>query len=89
MIDRLKNIFKNQKFKLSNNLYFIKGDVRNITDLEKVFLKIQENGDSINGVIHFSGLKAIDESLKFPLCYWYTNLVGTITLLKVMKKFNC
>ena len=89
VITRLQNIFKNHKFKFSNNLYFIEGDIRNIADLEKVFLKTQENGQFITGVIHFAGLKAVEESLKNPLLYWDNNLVGTINLLKVMKKYDC
>ena len=89
VITRLKNFLKNHKFKLSNNLYFIEGDIRNIADLEKVFLKTQENGESINGVIHFAGLKAVKESFKKPILYWDNNLGGTINLLKVMKKYDC
>ena len=89
VIPRIKKFFKNQKFKLPNNLYLIKGDVRNIKDLEKVFLKTKNKGDTINGVIHFAGLKAVEESLKYPLCYWDNNLVGTINLIKVMQKFDC
>ena len=89
VISRIKKFFKNKKFKLPNNLYLIKGDVRNITDLEKVFLKTQDKGDTINSVIHFAGLKAVEESLKYPLCYWDNNLVGTINLIKVMQKFDC
>ena len=89
VIPRIKKFFKNQKFKLPNNLYLIKGDVRNIKDLEKVFLKSKNKGDTINGVIHFAGLKAVEESLKYPLCYWDNNLVGTINLIKVMQKFDC
>ena len=57
-------------------------------DLEKVFLKALENDHNIYG-IHFAGLKAVEESCNSPLLYWDTNLVRTITLLKVMKKYNC
>ena len=89
VIDRLQKILKTNKLKLTNNLYFIKGDLRNIKDLEKVFLKTQEKKHSINGVIHFAGLKAVEESIKNPILYWDNNLVGTINLLKVMKKYDC
>ena len=87
--NKLQDIFKGQKLNLSNNLYFIKGDIRNTFDLEKVFLKAKQNGQIISGVIHFAGLKAVKESIKHPLMYWDNNLVGTITLLKVMKKYDC
>ena len=89
VIPRLKDILKKNKFKLSNKLYFTKGDIRNTADLEKVFLKAEENRQPISGVIHFAGLKAVEKSLKYPLLYWDNNLVGSINLLKVMKKYDC
>ena len=89
VINRIRDILKKNKLQLTNNLYFVKGDVRISDDLEKVFLKALENDHNIYGVIHFAGLKAVEESCNSPLLYWDTNLVGTITLLKVMKKYNC
>ena len=89
VIKRLKDLSKKNKLKLSNNLYFIKGDVRVKADLEEVFLRAKENNHNISGVIHFAGLKAVEESCENPLMYWDNNLVGTVNLLKVMKKYNC
>ena len=89
VINRIRDILKKNNLQLTNNLYFVKGDVRISDDLEKVFLKALENDHNIYGVIHFAGLKAVEESCNSPLLYWDTNLVGTITLLKVMKKYNC
>ena len=89
VINRLRDVLKKNKLPLTNNLYFIKGDIRITADLEKVFNRALENDHNISGVIHFAGLKAVEESCDSPLLYWDTNLVGTINLLKVMKKYNC
>ncbi|KAK7273846.1 hypothetical protein RIF29_14910 [Crotalaria pallida] len=42
-------------------------------------------------VIHFAGLKAMDESVQIPLLYYNNNnnLIGTITLLEVMAAHGC
>jgi len=37
-------------------------DIREITDLEKVFMESQESGYKIQYVIHFAGLKSVGES---------------------------
>ena len=39
--------------------------------------------------MHFAGLKAVSDSLLFPLRYWNSNVLGTINLVKVMDEFNC
>ena len=36
-----------------------------------------------------SGLKSVRESKISTLNYWDVNIAGTITLLKVMDKYNC
>ena len=43
----------------------------------------------IEAVIHFAGLKSVNESTKDPLKYWDYNLKGTINLLNTMKKYSC
>lgn len=62
---------------------FIKGDICNREDLEKVFS--QENIDS---VIHFAGLKAVGESNEIPLSYYQNNVAGSVMLFQVMAEFN-
>lgn len=51
--------------------------------LEKVF---QEN--QIEAVIHFAGLKAVGESLNFPLKYYENNITSTIILCELMQKYK-
>ena len=62
---------------------FYKIDVCDKMNLEKVF---EEN--DIDSVIHFAALKAVGESVEKPLEYYSNNLVNTIVLLELMKKFN-
>ena len=63
---------------------FIEGDIRDKEKLKALFAKYD-----IDSVIHFAGLKAVGESVKEPLKYYENNVVGTLTLLEVMKEYNC
>lgn len=42
----------------------------------------------IDGVIHFAGLKAVGESVKKPLEYYYNNVVSTLVLAKTCQKYG-
>ncbi len=56
-------------------------DVRDVDSLDRIFAE-----HSIDGVIHFAGLKAVGESVGKPLEYYNNNLSGTFALLKSMQK---
>ncbi len=58
-------------------------DVRNEEALRKVF---SEN--RIDAVIHFAGLKSVNESVSQPVRYYDNNLISTIRLLEVMEEFG-
>lgn len=58
----------------------------NVLDEEKLSEIFQK--ESIDSVIHFAAFKAVGESVSKPLDYYYNNLQGLITVLKVMNKFN-
>ncbi|MDY0257663.1 UDP-glucose 4-epimerase GalE [Gudongella oleilytica] len=45
-------------------------------------------GSSFDGVIHFAGLKAVGESIKKPIAYYYNNLVSTMVLSKLCIEFG-
>ncbi len=62
----------------------IEGDIRNRSDLEKVF-----QSHMIDTVIHFAGLKAVGESVEQPLRYYDNNVNGTAILCEVMAKHGC
>lgn len=59
---------------------FIRGDTRNRAALEAA---LSEHG--CEAVIHLAGLKAVAESVEYPLPYYDNNVVGTISLLEAMQ----
>lgn len=71
------------ELKKYGNLDFIKGDLKNISDIENIF-----KTNSIGSVIHFAGIALVEESVKYPEKYYLNNVVGTINLLRVMLN-NC
>ncbi len=73
----------------NNKFTFVKGDMRDITFLENVFKEAKMRDQPINSVIHFAGLKSVNQSIIKPLQYWDSNVNGTINLLKTMRKYNC
>lgn len=62
---------------------FHKVDLLDDVKLNEVFAE-----GNFTSVIHFAGLKAVGESVEKPLEYYENNIVGTINLLKAMKKYN-
>ena len=67
-----------------SDIPFHKVDVRDKERLTRVFEQY-----SIDGVIHFAGLKAVGESVEKPIEYYDTNVGGTFILAEVMREFNC
>ena len=67
-----------------SDIPFHKVDVRDKAGLTRVFERY-----SIDGVIHFAGLKAVGESVEKPIEYYDTNVGGTFILAEVMRDFNC
>jgi len=61
----------------------IQGDVRDREVLRQVFGR-----HSIDGVIHFAGLKAVGESVKKPLDYYDNNVSGSVVLAEMMAEFG-
>ena len=57
-----------------------------ITDPAKVDELFFEH--SIDGVVHFAGLKAVGESVKEPLLYYRNNILATITLAEACMKYG-
>lgn len=58
-------------------------DIRNKDSLQDIF---KEN--DFSAVIHFAGLKAVGESVSYPVEYYQNNVAGTLNLLEVMSKNN-
>ncbi|WP_274364182.1 UDP-glucose 4-epimerase GalE [Paenibacillus thermotolerans] len=51
--------------------------------LEGVFAKHR-----IDAVMHFAGYKAVGESVRMPLSYYYNNITGTLMLCEAMNKYG-
>ena len=52
-------------------------DVLNYEDVNLIFKK-----NKIDAVIHFAGLKAVEESIRKPLDYYRNNILGLINIWK-------
>lgn len=76
VLDRLRKI-SGRDFK------FYEIDITDKNTLENIF---KEN--DIDAVIHFAAYKAVGESVSKPLEYYTNNLVNTLNLLNLMKKYN-
>ena len=76
VLDRLEKI-THQK------MVFTEGDVRDTALLSKVLSQ-----NKIDAVMHFAGLKAVDESSKDPIKYYENNVAGSISLIKAMQLNN-
>lgn len=60
---------------------FVEGDIRDVELLNGLFADHQ-----ITAVLHFAGLKALDESIAKPLEYYDNNVQGTLQLLGAMRQ---
>ena len=89
VIERILKIGKLEKKDFLENLKFYKGDIRDKNLLKKVFSDVHNGGEYISSVIHFAGLKSVEESVINPLLYWNNNLIGSLTLFSVMEEYQC
>ncbi|MGJ7911440.1 UDP-glucose 4-epimerase GalE [Neobacillus sp. LXY-1] len=64
----------------------VKTYTADLLNMEKVNQVFEEN--DIESVIHFAGLKAVGESVYYPLRYYHNNITGTLVLCEVMKAHN-
>ena len=76
VLEKLKEI-TNKDFK------FYEIDICDKKALEVVF-----NENEIDSVIHFAAYKAVGESVEKPLEYYSNNIINTLTVLNLMKKYN-
>ncbi len=66
------------------NITFYEADILDEKRLSEVFEK-----EKIDVVIHCAALKSVGESVKKPLEYYHNNITGTLSLLKIMRKYSC
>ena len=88
-LKRVLDIIKTCNTNNQNKLTVFNGDLLDKNFLKKVFSEITIAHKSIDGVIHFAGLKSVADSVNKPIDYWMVNVVGTINLLEIMGKYNC
>ena len=81
IIDNQSNSHLNYK-KLLPQAAVIKKDLKK-SSLKKIFSRFD-----IQGVIHLAALKAVNESVKFPLKYYENNVVTSLELLETMDQFK-
>ena len=62
------------------DLKFYEADILDRETLDKIFEQ-----ESIDSVIHFAGYKAVGESVRKPIEYYYNNMAGTLVLCDVMR----
>lgn len=67
----------------SSSPIFLEGDILDLQILDKIFTDYE-----ISSVIHFAGLKSVAESNTDPMSYYESNFIGTVNLIKTMKKWN-
>ncbi len=84
--ESLRRVAELSKIGHEDRLKVFEGDIRSREDLDRVFFSAR---DGIHAVVHFAGLKAVGESLLFPLAYWDVNVGGSRTLLAAMRRHGC
>ncbi len=65
------------------NYHFIKGDIKNADFINGLFKKYK-----FTDVIHLAAESHVDRSIKDPLIFAKTNILGTLNLLESFKKFS-
>jgi UDP-glucose 4-epimerase len=80
VIDKLKLLTNTE----SSDIIIYQTDLLNKSKLDSIF-----NIHKPYAVIHFAGFKAVGESVEKPLYYYQNNLISTLNLLEIMKKYNC
>ena len=78
VIDKIETI-TNKKVK------FYEADCCDKDALRAIF----EENKPIEAVLHFAGLKAVGESVNYPIKYYENNLCSTLSLVSVMQEYNC
>lgn len=73
------NLSTGRRDSIPSNIPFIKGDLCNFRDIQKVFKNYK-----IFAVMHFAAVSIVSESVSDPLKYYQNNVVGSINLFRAM-----
>ena len=74
---------KEKNIEYGKNFTFIEGDICNSNLIDTIFEKY-----SIDLVIHLAAKAGVRPSILNPIDYFNINVIGTLTLLEVMKKYK-
>jgi UDP-glucose 4-epimerase len=87
VIDNLSNSSTNSLSAVERltgkKISLVEGDIKNQDFLDHFF-----KTHSIACVIHCAGLKAVSESIQKPYEYYQNNIIGSLNLIGVMKKYS-
>lgn len=79
----LDNLATGHENAIDSRAVFVKGDLGKAEDLEPIFTKYP-----IKAVMHFAAFSLVGESVQDPYKYYENNVANTLTLLRVMLKYN-
>lgn len=79
----LDNLATGHEEAIDSLAVFVKGDLGKAEDLEPIFTKYP-----IKAVMHFAAFSLVGESVQDPYKYYENNVANTLTLLRVMLKYN-
>lgn len=77
------NVLNRIKILTKKEIIFYQGSLLDIELVDQIFQK-----HNIDLVIHLAGLKSVAESVEDPLKYYHQNIMSSINLLSVMKKYQ-
>lgn len=84
IVDNLTNsnvkVKENIEYITRKEIDFFQTDIRDTDNLINIFKSYD-----IDSVIHFAGLKSVNESIEEPLNYYANNINGTLSLIEAMK----
>lgn len=90
VVDNMNNFYspsikqKNIEHNLTNERYcFYKVDIENINEIENIFKK-----NKIDTVVHLAARAGVRPSIDNPESYVKTNILGTVNILELMKKYE-
>jgi UDP-glucose 4-epimerase len=79
----LDNLSTGHREAVDHRALFVEGNLGNERDLEMIFKSYP-----IKAVMHFAAFSLVGESVVDPQKYYENNVTSTLTLLKVMMKYN-
>ena len=88
-LERIQKIHNIDKNLYKKRVKIFKGDVRDQKIIERIFESAIQDNNPIEAVIHFAGVKSVEQSVREPLLYWDINVGGSRNLVEVMDRFNC